>query len=80
MIQLEAIYTQDSKGRWRAEIFEAPHIVVESAEDLESAQVILRIITAEEVAQMSHRGRRTAWEISKETIKYFEGKGMRYGN
>ena len=79
MITLEAIYTQEANGRWRAEIYEAPHIVVESADDLESAKVILRIITSEEVAQMASRGRRADWEITKETVKYFEGKGPSYG-
>lgn len=79
MIKLEALYTQQANGRWRAEIFEAPHIVVESAEDLESAKVILRIIASEEVAQMAHRGRRVDWEIIKETITYYNGIGLNYG-
>lgn len=80
MIKLEAIYTQNLEGKWDAEIFEAPHINVIGAEDLETAKVILRIVAAEEVSQMAHRGRRLDWEISKETINYHNGRGPRYGN
>lgn len=72
MIHLEAIYNQKQNGRWQAEISEARHINVEDAEDLDTARVILRIITAEEVSQM-HKNRRTDWDITKEIINYQNG-------
>lgn len=66
MIKLTAIYTQTENGRWDAEILGHRHITVKQAEDLETARIILRIITAEEVAQMSRV--RANWDIVEERI------------
>ncbi len=68
--RLKAVYRQDEKGLWNAHIVSCPHIAVYSAEDLETAKVILRIITAEEIAQMASV--RTNWQIVEERIIHFE--------
>lgn len=69
MIKLEAVYTQQPNGRWKATIIDCPYITVEDAEDLCTAKVFLRIITAEEISQTSRH--RVQWDITKEHINYY---------
>ncbi len=79
-LRLESVYTQSYDGSWDAEIVDCPHIHVFKAEDLETARVFLKIITAEEVDYINKFwnrrkdgvARRKDWEITKETINYFK--------
>ena len=73
MLKLKAKYRQNINSTWEAHIVNNTHIFVTSAEDLETARVILRIITAEEVIRM--RSVRTNWDIVEETIEYYRPVG-----
>lgn len=68
MMKLKAIYKQTENGRWDAYIQGHNQISVEQAEDFETARVILRIITAEEIAYMTRT--RQKWDIVEESILY----------
>ena len=70
MLKLTAVYNQTQNQYWNAFIEQAPHIRVVQAEDLASARVILKIITAEEVAHLIHR--RPDYEIIKEEVNYYQ--------
>lgn len=76
MLKLVAQYNQNPNGTWDAFITDNQNIYVSRAEDLETARVILRIITAEEISQMSRV--RANWDITREEINYFN-KGGNYG-
>jgi hypothetical protein len=69
MLNLMAKYKQTENGRWDAYVIGYKHITVEQAEDLETAKVILRIITAEEMGASSSR--RVDWDIGKEVILHY---------
>lgn len=61
MIKLHAVYRRTDKGLWDATIALHPYILVEHAQDIESAKELLTLYTAEEFGK-------TRWEITKETI------------
>lgn len=69
MLKLTAKYRQTANGRWDASILCHKFISVVQAEDLETAKVILRIITAEEMGASSKR--RVNWDIVKEIINHY---------
>jgi len=69
MRKLIAVYHQTDNGRWDAHIAYHTFISVVQAEDLETARVILRIITAEEMGASSKR--RVNWDIVSEQINYY---------
>ncbi len=70
MRKLLAIYNQTSNGKWDAFISGYSFISVQQAEDLETARVILRIITAEEIGL--NNSKRIDWDITKEHIYKFD--------
>lgn len=76
MLKLTAVYKQGFNSMWEGYIEELPHIVVLNAEDLETAKVLLRILTAEEVEDFTlTRNNRKKWDIVQEQIykfTYFE--------
>ncbi len=69
MIALTALYNQQPDKTWNATIQEAPHIKVMKAEDLETAKVVLRIITSEEMGYM-HKNPRVNWEFIEERVRH----------
>lgn len=69
MIKLVAVYRETSGGRWNAYVSTHQNIRVYDAEDLDTARVILRIITAEELP--GHSKRRVDWDFVEERVHYY---------
>lgn len=67
MIDLHAIYMETESGRWNATIHNHPYIQVKDAEDLSTAQMLLRLYAAEELGA-KYSPRRIDWNIDTETI------------
>lgn len=77
MLKLVAKYIQNSSGTWDAYVIGYRQVVVEAAEDLETAKVILRIITAEELDSQRDRQRRN-WDIIEEHIYHYNVNETEY--
>jgi hypothetical protein len=71
-LKLDAIYNQKDNGKWDCHIEEAPHICVIDASDLDTARVLLEIITAEEVELWTRK--RQHFEIVREEIRYYQNQ------
>lgn len=69
MLKLTSKYIQTSNQHWDAFILEHPYIRVYNCEDLATAKVLLKIITAEEIAFNHHV--RQNWTIVKEEINHY---------
>ena len=75
MLKLTATFKQQFDGTWDGEIDGSPHIFVTKCEDLQTAQVVLKIITAEEVEGFTKGNNRKKWDIVAEhiyTYRYFQ--------